>query len=193
MFVDSQVKSFFLDINFAQLCNDGCSENDFFWLFFFDENNSSGIENIVFGLRIAGENKEGRSLKIYLFNEKSQVPDLEEILPAGKFDESYFIYPKNSIGNGYILNIETRSFGRLPSENLLSRVEFYAVDFNYLQNLQGDTLSNNDLKITNVKKYGTWMYIVDVQYRGLIQLGQGYDEGWKAFEISNIKFQISNF
>ncbi|QQG41642.1 MAG: hypothetical protein HYV90_05825 [Candidatus Woesebacteria bacterium] len=141
-------------------------------------------------LRIAGENKQGRSLKIYLFNEKSQVPDLEEILPAGKFDESYFIYSKNVTGSGYILNLETRSFGRLSSENLLSKVEFYAVDFNYLQNLQGDILSNNDLKITNVKKYGTWMYIVDVQDRGLIQLDQGFDPGWIGFMIQDLRFKV---
>ena len=148
-------------------------------------------------LRIAGQNHEGRSLKIYLFNESSQVPELEEILPSGNFDETYFVYPYNqnvsvgpgparnathSVAGGYVLNFETRSFGRLPSENLLSKVEFYRAD-NSIAAMQGEALQNN-LKILNVQKYGTWAYKVDLsaqvdlQGSGLIQLGQGYEIGW---------------
>jgi len=84
-------------------------------------------------LRVAGENEEGRSLKIYLFDKDSQVPDIEEVLAPGEFDETYFIYPRNTNGVGYALNLETRSFGRIPSENLLTKVEFYPVDYDSIQ------------------------------------------------------------
>lgn len=156
-------------------------------------------------LRIAGENREGRSLKIYLFNEYSQVPEVEEILPSGKFDKTYLVYPKKVDGagparnasgkadaGGYILNLETRSFGRIASENLLTKVEFYPVESNYLSTFKGGSLQGiqNSLKILDVKKYATWAYKVNVQGDGLLQLGQGYDKGWIAFQILNSKFQI---
>jgi hypothetical protein len=112
---------------------------------------------------------------MYLFNEQSQVPDLEEILPAGNFDQTYFVYPKNIIGSGYILNLETRSFGRLPSENLLTKVEFYPADYSNLQVFKGKSLQGaysiqNNLKILNVQKYGTWGYKIDIQGNSLKQL-----------------------
>lgn len=146
--------------------------------------------NQAFVLRIAGENKEGRSLKIYLFNLFSQVPDIEEILPSGKFDKTYFVYPKNIEGAGYVLNLETRSFGRIPSENLLTEVEFYPVENNYFQPFEkGQTIQNN-LKILNVKKYGTWAYKVRVDGEGLLTLGQGYDKDWVAFQTLGSGFRI---
>ena len=150
-------------------------------------------------LRVAGQNREGRGLKVYLFNESSQVPELEEILPSGNFDENYFVYPHNqNVGagvypeSGYILNFETRSFGRLASENLVTKVEFYPVDSNYLQNFQDGLLTSNEnnLKILNVQKYGTWAYKVDVQGSGLIQLGQGYDSGWVAIQARDFPSDI---
>ena len=146
--------------------------------------------NQAYVLRIAGENKEGRSLKIYLFNEYSQVPEIEEILPAGKFDKTFFVYPKNVIGSGYILNLETRSFGRIASENLLTKVEFYNVDSNYLQTFDAGSGTQNNLKILNVKKYGTWAYKVETDGVGLLELGQGYDKGWVAFQTLNAGFRI---
>lgn len=146
-------------------------------------------------LRVVGQNHEGRSLKIYLFNESSQVPELEEILPSGNFDENYLIYPKNIPGSGYILNLETRSFGRFPSENLITKVEFYPVDSNYWQtfkggSLQGEYSISNNLKILNVQKYGTWAYKVEVQGSGLIQLEQGYDSGWMAIQARDFPSDI---
>jgi hypothetical protein len=97
-------------------------------------------------------------------------------------------------GSGYTLNLETRSFGRLPSENLLTKVEFYPVDSDYLQTFeggsqQGDARQNN-LKIVRIKKYGIWAYKVDVENKGLIQLGQGYDKGWIGFTVENSKLKI---
>lgn len=158
-------------------------------------------------LHITGENKTGRSLKIYLFDSISQNPILEEILPVGKFNENYFIYPRNLKGEGYVLNFETRSFGRIPSENLITNIEFYPVDYAYLSNYalntqdaQGQTLygvySNlqsgawqNNIQIQDVKKYGTWGYKVNIETgdedrEGLVALGQGYERGWLAVGVS---------
>ncbi len=144
---------------------------------------------------ITGENRFGRSLKIYLFDSVSQNPVLEEILPVGKFDENYFIYPRDLEGAGYILNFETRSFGRIASENLISNIEFYPVDYDYLTSYQSGASGvpekiKNNLQIESVKKYGTWGYKVGTSGEGLLALGQGYEEGWKAFQIENKKLQF---
>jgi hypothetical protein len=141
-------------------------------------------------IRIKGENVSGRSLKFYLYNNKSKNVDLEELLPAGRFDKSFLILPttkEGSVGEGYTLNLETRSFGESKSVNIVSAIEFYNVGY---QNLSGLDLQNNDLKISNVQKYGTWLYQVDVQGSGLIQLGQGYDSGWLAFSARDFPFAI---
>lgn len=135
-----------------------------------------------FVLRVAGENISGRSLRIYVFNKSTGQPDLQELLPTGKFDGYYFVYPKNLKGGGYSLNFETRSFTGVPSSNILTKVEIYPVDYELLKGIYtGDSkmeLLRNPISVASYKKYGTWAYKVDVQGYGLIQLGQGYDEGW---------------
>jgi hypothetical protein len=145
--------------------------------------------NQAFVLRVAGENREGRSLKIYLFNLYSQVPDVEEILPSGKFDKTYFVYPKNIEGAGYVLNLETRSFGRIPSENLLTKVDFYPVEFN---GIGRPAPIANSLVINKVQKFGTWGYGVETGGIGLLELGQGFENGWIGFTIQDSRFKILN-
>lgn len=149
--------------------------------------------NQAYVMRVSGENKQGRSLKIYLFDSNSEIPSLEEMLPEGKFDESFFLQPKGSSESGYVLNYETRSFGRIASENFLTKVEFYPVDYKTLLNYSTDgKLSKviNNLKVLYVKKYGISAYKVDIQGSGLIQFGQGYDKGWVAVQPQDSKLLV---
>jgi hypothetical protein len=139
-------------------------------------------------LRIAGENKEGRSLKIYLTNYTTERADLEELLPEGKFDEAYFVYPTVLDGTGYTLNLETRSYGRITAENLVTKVELYPVNYASLAaypNGSWDAVQSiqNNLKILDVRKYGTWGYRIRVTGDGLLELGQGFERGWVAFQV----------
>ena len=140
-------------------------------------------------LRIKGKNLAGRSLKIYLQNWVTNRIDLEELLPIGEFDESFVILPKGEVtGNevGYSLNLETRSFGKIASENIVTSIEFYPVDTNYLDSLGGQSsqVVNNNLKIQNVEKQGNWLYKVETTGSGLLELGQGFDRGWVAFQLT---------
>ena len=60
-----------------------------------------------------------------------------------------------------------------------------------------DSIPNN-LKILGVKKHGTWAYKVDLavasrvdtEGEGLMQLGQGYEDGWIAFQIQDSRFRF---
>jgi hypothetical protein len=132
----------------------------------------------AYEMRLTGRNISGRSLKFYLYNIKNKNVEKEELLPTGDFDKLYLVLPSESSPSarmGYTLSVETRSFGKIDSENLLTGVEFYPVEYRKIDEPAPIT---NKLVINNVRKYGTWGYKVDVQGYGLIQLGQGYDEGW---------------
>ena len=110
-------------------------------------------------LHIAGENRSGRGLKIYFTNYKTERADLEEILPSGKFNLEFPISESLLDGTGYALNFETRSFGRIASENLVTKVEIYeATQSGGL--LERESVIQNNLAVSNVKKYGTWAYKV---------------------------------
>lgn len=141
-------------------------------------------------MRVKGKNISGRSLKFYLYNVGSKSVDRVELLPVGKFDKSFTILPtisSPSAGLGYTLNVETRSFGKIKSENLITAIEFYPVAS---QALAEPAPIANNLSILNVRKYGTGAYKVDVRGSGLIQLGQGYEGGWVAFEAKDFPFTI---
>ncbi|KKR86399.1 MAG: hypothetical protein UU32_C0016G0006 [Candidatus Woesebacteria bacterium GW2011_GWB1_41_10] len=129
--------------------------------------------NQAYVLRIKGENRQGRSLKVYLQNWEINRMDLEELLPEGKFDESFVIYPSATLRESEPTRQET-------SENVIEKIEFYNADT--IRQVSDDfTWWVNNLKIGNVKKYGTAIYKVDVEGSGLMQLEQGSEEGWIAF------------
>ena len=119
--------------------------------------------------------------------------DLEELLPTGEFDEYYVILPKSETNEkedkGYTLNLETRSFGKVASENIVELIEFVPVDINFLTSLATEPESvekiENKLVIDNVQKFGTSNYLVNCENEGVLVLGQGYDAGWNAFVLSN--------
>jgi len=140
-------------------------------------------------LRIKGQNLKGRSLKIYLYNWDTMRVELEELMKEGEFDEYFVVYPKEKEGSGYTVNVETRSFGRIASENTVEAVEFIPFDLNLVQNLyidsKGQFEKTGNLKILEVNKTGTSIYKIKTTGSGVLQLGQGYDEGWIA--ISNKK------
>jgi hypothetical protein len=148
----------------------------------------SQIDNLKsFVLHIKGKNLEGRSLKFYLFNAKAQRVVAEELLPDGDFDSYYLIKPiyydteNISLDGGYTLSVETRSFGKVSSKNLISTIEIYPVDLPEPTS-QGLTL-RGDLEIKNIKKYGTAIYKVETTGSGILELGQGFERGWKAVEV----------
>lgn len=164
-------------------------------------------------LKIKGKNLKGRSLKIYLQNLRTGRMDLEELLPTGDFDSYFVILPSDIdssslseteaeelVGNtppGYTLNVETRSFGRIASENIIEDITFIPIDIDWLYQitgLSGGVLQKekNNLNVLFFEKYGTWGYKVKVSGEGVLQLGQGYHQGWIAFRLSDSKLKIKD-
>jgi NADH:ubiquinone oxidoreductase subunit K len=152
-----------------------------------------------FIIRIRGENLSGRGLKIYLYNVKAQKNVLEELLPEGKFDEYFFVNPIFMTVDygplfdlGYTLSVETRSFGKVESINLITDIEIYQSQGDTLRyqnlKLRGVTLQSDDLEILDVKKYGTWGYKIETRGDGILQLNQAFGEGWVSYpKLQHIK------
>ena len=156
-----------------------------------------GFENYF--LIVKGENKVGRSLKIYLHSlEKDQRVMLEELLPKGEFEKLYPIEMRK--GGGMVLNLETRSFGRVASENVVKQVLLVPVKWGWIRNLKTQnpkletTTQNSKLEIEKVRKLGTGLYLVSLRESNqqpatsnqrLLTLSQGYERGWEAIEIQN--------
>ncbi len=148
--------------------------------------------NQAYLLSVAGKNISGRGMKVYLYNVDSGRLDLEEILPFSKPYESqkpqsyisnFIIYPKNlSSGKGYTMSFETRSFGKVASENILNNINFAAIPLNWIGDIKvvpenySEQIGN--LQINNVKKYGTAIYMLETAGSGVLQLGQGFEPGW---------------
>ncbi len=134
----------------------------------------------AYTLRVKGENITGRSLKIYLYNWDTKRVELEELLPENKFDNYYIVYPKKKTGSGYTLNIETRSFGKIASENIIEAIEFIPFDLNKLKP-ETRTVLDSTLEIEEVGKFGTAVYKVKTRGEGILELGQGYENGWISY------------
>lgn len=150
---------------------------------FFDYDNLSYKQGYL--LNIKGENLNGRSLKIYLQNWATNRMDLEELLPKGKFDKTFVVLPNSRDGGGYTLNLETRSYGKVSSKNVVSSIQFTPIPVGYLQGVklvpQDYSLIQNNIDIVSVQKKNPEFFELTTKGDGLITLNQGFEEGWTAF------------
>jgi len=139
-------------------------------------------------LRIKGQNLQGRSLKIYLQNWQTNRMDIEELLPKGEFDNLFLIAPQKIEGKGYSINLETRSYGKVGAENVLEAIEIYALPKTISTSLLFDTNNTtpleNNLEILEVTQISSF-YRVKTSGEGLLELGQGHEDGWVAFSMAN--------
>jgi hypothetical protein len=161
------------------------------------------FNNKPYLLRFVGENRSGRSIKVYLYNEESQRNDLEALLSTGRFDDSFIVLSwPNQQKNSYTLRLEARSFGKDASRNVLTSINYYPYPVDWLSSFrlerEGGGFSSlidaelraedNSLQVSNVKKTGTYKYIADVEGDGVLVLSQGYNTGWIAFTFDNLSF-----
>ena len=93
----------------------------------------------------------------------------------------YFDTADKETASGYTLSVETRSFGKVISKNLISTIEIYPVELPE-PTLQGETLQS-DLKVNDIKKWGTSIYKVETTGSGVLELGQGYEKGWISYPV----------
>lgn len=152
----------------------------------------SGIgANLPYLMRMRGENVEGRSVKLFLYNQGSGRNDIEYLLNKNTFDQTFAVLPWEWDGR-YTLNTETRSFGQYTENSLLPvELRYFPLEQIARARMGEGEEVGNQLRINEVKKTGTWLYQVEVEEQGLLKLSQGFDEGWIAWSREGKPFDFA--
>lgn len=142
-------------------------------------------------LRITGENREGRSIKLLLNNHSTRRHDIEHLLGKGSFDSSFVLIPNTNNVGKYDLNLETRAFGGETSVNEVKTIQTIPIPYNWLLNVVAGDIDNlvksSGLAIDEVYKNLTFYYLVDLSSNasnGVLALAQAYEDGWQGYTIS---------
>ena len=94
-------------------------------------NTTSTLESHI--LRVQGASLSGRGLKIYLYNKANQKSEVETLLTGESFDRSFSVLPWRKLPEAsYVLNLETRSFGKDTGQDRVDSVSVYDVPIDWL-------------------------------------------------------------
>ena len=149
-------------------------------------------------LRVVGQSISGRGLKTYVYNKATGKAELEVLAFGSKFDKSFSLLPwKKTEPGSYVLNVETRSFGKDIGQDRVERIAVYDIPLDWILNWKVEKgeagKGENPIKVSRVSKFGTFFYRVKLrasdgpgptgegENEGLIVLSQGFDRGWMAF------------
>ncbi len=141
---------------------------------------------------------KGKPLLLRVVNKGTDRVELETYLPrASNPTTSYLVLPEGQMyGGGYELVIDNISIGDAESVNRLGRLAIYPVPAHLLEQLKIQKSVVSKGQVTDA------LYIVhpnEVYYRvgisgmnedGILALSQGFDEGWKAYQIQDSRFKI---
>lgn len=173
--------------------SDGAAGCDFVHL----EQISAKFAHII---RFKGENIAGRSLKFFVNHLATGRNILERLLPQGEYEDYYILTPWNfSDDLGYRLAFENYSLGGEESINRLDKVEVYELPLDWLSKIRVERSPANsqvqsDLILKDVTKVGTYKYIVYLTGKeGVINLSQGFNSGWVAFNVSTDSSWLSTY
>ncbi len=142
-------------------------------------------------LYVSGINYEGQGLSLYFYNPSTGHTDLEERTQHGQFVNLYPILSKNISGNGYVLNLDIKSFYRTPSKNSINKIFYLPFPEKWLNQLivnpNGDlTLNKTSIgQNVNLNKENHFRKIIDISQIDsadtVIVFNQAYADGWIAY------------
>ena len=148
-------------------------------------------------LNITGENKSGRSLKIYLYNQNTKRFDIENLLSESAFQNNIYLLPKKYDNSGYTLNLETRSFGRIDSDNTIKNLSFLKIPINWLRqvHLGRDSRITSTSTLKSFNKLSSVLYQAEIasDSKSFLTLSQSFDPGWIAFTTKGNLLPHTNF
>jgi len=148
----------------------------------------SGVEpEKSYVLRIKGVNVNGRSLKTYIFDGGKLI--LEDVMPDGDFEKLMAVPRLHGDGSLHdlTLNIETRSFGIVGSENIVNEVELIPLPADWLSSINmGNNLiiEDNNVEILKQSNFGNMFHRIvlnSADERGVVSFSQSYEPGWLAY------------
>ena len=165
---------------------------------FFEPNGVSSEKSYL--LRVVGDNRKGRGLKVYVHNNATDHNDVEVLLGEEHFDRTVTLFPVSGIEDrGFLMTTEARSFGEEESEVLLKNIEAYETPLSWLARwviTAGEdshaSSVNSDVELIETQKIGPYLYSLKARVlseKGMLVLTQGFENGWKAYIVSNTQSQ----
>lgn len=154
------------------------------------------VENTPYLLNISGLGVEGRGVKLYLFDETNKGVVAERVLDLGSFD-NYIYVPAAKNPRKLVLNLEVRSFRRIPSKVSVSGISWYQLP-PYLEKValvSSVTPASNLQKIEDsfgpTSQIGLGIYSeYDVEGRDIVFTNRSFDPGFVAFAKGDYGFGI---
>ncbi len=150
------------------------------------------LQTQAYVMKISGHNESGRSVKFYLENKQSEHMDTEELLPKNTFSQEYTLLPFASGDGGYVVNLETRAFDSIASQNSLTEISFSPIPLNWLSEIgigpKESIVSNNELKVRHTASAGL-ITKVETTGKGIVAFNQAYENGWIALSVSGKKLE----
>ena len=153
-------------------------------------------------LNVASDNILGRGLKYYIQDYESGYIDQERLLPQNsKYEDSVVILPKKTNSFGYVLNYETRAFGKVDSENFLYKVSFVPLPVDWLNSISISKSGQIEVPLNTITVKESYEITPSSYYLtlnnlalkvGYFELKQSYEDGWLAFRIPDSKSSIKN-
>ncbi len=146
-------------------------------------------------LNISGQTKQGRGIKFFV-NYSDQEVLFEDYLMQNDQYNSFFTLHQISKdpGSRFSINWETRSFGRI-STNELNQIQIGSFPLNQISQLKlrkndvSDSLENN-LEIISHQSYLDFIHLIDFkcnQEKCYLELDQSYDDLWLGFKTNKLK------
>lgn len=141
----------------------------------------------------------GQGLRLWVENVNEQYGPIDTYLSKdlSPVTSSFIVPPQELFGTAYAVHFDNLSIGHELTINQLSSVKVYPIFYNYLKAVKLQTGENKqstavDVSSLNVDHPNESLYIIEVS--GLrpqssnpttLILSQAYDQGWKAYAISN--------
>lgn len=161
--------------------------------FSFDLPNFS--QRLSYLVSVESKYTQGKSLLFSVINKNYEKPDLEIYLPKDKdLSTSYFIIPPmDNFGMGYNLYFDNASVGNVKTANTLGEITVNPIPHRFLSSLRiekGEIKNEQAQRIQmNVKHSNPSLYEIEfvkgIPSNQTLILSQSFDQGWKAFYMTN--------
>lgn len=143
-------------------------------------------------LTLAGENKQGRSIKLFVNYAPGESLHEEFLLPEGPFNKTYTLHKITSnLFSQFFINWETRSFGK-ESRNRLDElsvlpVPLHQLSYVALKKADVETLMENNVTILQNQKKFDFLYTIHLDCQTdtcFFGTNEAYDDLWLAYNHS---------
>jgi hypothetical protein len=119
-------------------------------------------------LWVSAENMEGRGIKVYATNPDASLINHEFIADGGT---AIRILPTYA-GAGYTINLESRSFGPVNSNNVLSGIGLIPINLKWLNDIRANQDRLNEVPLISVNSSAVESQV------GLYSTNEAYEAGW---------------